>query len=93
MTAMHAPNSAASIPAWKGTRGVRSTSAKARRSTKLPSSNLFAPRWRPTLQRARNGQPRRSKPGSQSHLNRFHHNLQEPGTAKRRGNGGPAQRQ
>jgi hypothetical protein len=28
------------------------------------SSNSSAPRWRPTRQRARGGQPRRSKPGS-----------------------------
>jgi hypothetical protein len=30
-----------SIPAWKGTRGVRSTSGKERRSTKLPSKQLI----------------------------------------------------
>jgi hypothetical protein len=43
----------------EGTRGVQSTSAKGRRSTKLPSSNSSAPRWRPTPQRALNGQARR----------------------------------
>jgi hypothetical protein len=36
-----------------------------RRSTKLPSGNSSALRWRPTPQRALNGQPRRSKRGSQ----------------------------
>src|SRR5277367_2735938 len=41
--------------------GVRSTSAKGRRSTKLPLSNSSAPRWRPTPQRAPKGQPGRSK--------------------------------
>jgi hypothetical protein len=53
--------------AWKGTRGVRSTFAKGRGSTKLPSSNSSAPRWRLTPQRALNGQPRRNKPGSQGY--------------------------
>jgi hypothetical protein len=48
----------------EGKTRVRSTCAKGRRSTKLPSSNSFAPRWRPTPQRALNGQSRRSKPGS-----------------------------
>jgi hypothetical protein len=33
------------------------TSAKGRRSTKLPSSNSPAPRWRLTLQRSLNGRP------------------------------------
>ncbi len=51
-----------SIPASKGTCGVRSTSAKGRRSTKLPSGNSFAPRWRPTPQRSPNGQPKEVSP-------------------------------
>jgi len=68
-----------SIPAWRGTRGVPSTSAKGMVSTKLPSSNSLAPQWRPIPQHALNGQPKRSKPGSQG-VDRTNSLLQQKGS-------------